>query len=113
MKIFLDDARDLAAMGYGGMKFTICRKAKEAIALIVDNPNKIKFISFDHDLGGRLNGYDVAKMVEGMAAMGKITKPINYRVHSANPVGAQRIEAAMQKAFEYWDAKNNELAYLD
>lgn len=44
------------------------------------------FISFDHDLGGSLTGYDVAKyIVENKCNV------TGFAVHSMNPVGAQNI----------------------
>ena len=44
------------------------------------------FISFDHDLGGSLTGYDVAKyIVENKCNL------TGFTVHSMNPVGAKKI----------------------
>lgn len=54
-------------------------------------------ISFDHDLGTELTGYDVAKLVERLVAEGKIAMP-SWQVHSANPVGRSNIEGAMRSA---------------
>lgn len=52
MKIYLDDVRDCPD-GY-----ILCRTAEEAIEYI--KTGKVKFISFDHDLGEvPLSGYDI------------------------------------------------------
>ena len=62
MMLFLDDQRECP----GGL--TLCRTAEEAI-LLIDTGN-VSHISFDHDLGGRLNGYDVALHIENRVAEG-------------------------------------------
>lgn len=74
--------------------------AAEAIAAI--NTGEITFISFDHDLGQGPTGYDVAKYIEAGAHDGTI-KPIKFKVHSANPVGAEKIQAAMESAWRAWE----------
>lgn len=74
--------------------------AEEAIAAIATG--EVTFISFDHDLGRKLTGYDVAKYIEDGAHNGTI-KPIRYKVHSANPVGAEKIQAAMESAWRAWE----------
>ena len=87
--VFLDDLRDPPPGA------TLCRTAQEAIRLI--ESGVVTRISFDHDLGTELTGYDVAKLVERLVAEGKIMLP-RWHVHSANPVGRCNIEAAMRSA---------------
>ena len=70
--------------------FRHCRNYKEAIASInyfSTCEGGIDFISFDHDLGGKKSGYDIAKyLVENHI-------PVQcYAVHSSNPVGRFNIE---------------------
>ena len=64
----------------------------------------VSFISFDHDLGQEETGYDLARWIEERAFVEGIQPP-DYRVHSANPVGAKNIDQAMQNAFKYWNRK--------
>ena len=49
------------------------------------------FISFDHDLGEDLSGYDCAKYLVEYCLTHKLPLP-NYQVHSQNPVGKENIE---------------------
>jgi len=77
----------------------IAQTYDEAIKLI--DTGKIKFISFDHDLGEGKTGYDVAKYIEEGAYNGTISR-IYYKVHSANPVGSQNIKQAMDNAWRIW-----------
>ena len=90
--IFLDDLREPPPGA------TLCRTAKEAMRLI--ESGVVTRISFDHDLGTELTGYDVAKLVERLVAEGKIALP-HWHVHSANPVGRSNIEAAMRSAARF------------
>lgn len=90
MKIYLDDIMDCP----NGM--TVCRTAQEAIDLI--KTNKVSFISFDHDLGTKMTGYDGAKFIEEAFVNKEIENLPKWEIHSANPVGAKRIQAAMMSA---------------
>ena len=69
--------------------FRHCRNYKSAIASInyfSTCEGGIDFISFDHDLGEKKSGYDIAKyIVEEHIPIGA------FAVHSANPVGAKNI----------------------
>ncbi len=80
----------------------MCTTAMQAIALIA--MGDVTFISFDHDLGEGPTGYDVAKFIEEGAHVGML-KPISYKIHSANPVGAANITLAMNSAWRYWREK--------
>ncbi len=92
MFLFLDDVRP-APPGS-----VLCRTAADAIALI--DSGVVQMISFDHDLGGRLTGYDVAKRIELLVSEGRIRCP-DWAIHSANPVGRGNIEAAMLAAMRF------------
>ncbi len=91
IQVFLDDVREPPSGFYG----VICRSARSAIHVL--STGLVSFISFDHDLGTELTGYDVAAYIEESVFVGSITCP-QYAVHSANPVGAERIKSAMMSA---------------
>ena len=95
MKLWLDDIRDAPD---GGWK--VARTCQEAISLL--EGGEVGAISFDHDLGLEESGYDVALWIEKGAAEGWL-KRLEWRVHSANPVGFRRIESAMRSAERFWN----------
>lgn len=72
-----------------------CRTAEEAIELI--DEGNVELISFDHDLGTRMTGYDVAKHIEKLCADHEIDW-IDYYLHTGNIVGAGNIDKAMKNA---------------
>lgn len=91
MFIFVDDIRTTT-----NKKWINARTPDEAIKLIdtaVENKEEIH-ISFDHDLGGELTSRSI---VNYMLYNG-IT-PTTANVHSANPVGAQWLETALNRDF--------------
>jgi len=91
MRIWLDDLRP-APDGFGQVQ-----TAEECIALL--DTGTVTALSFDHDLGTELTGYDVAKWIERNAIR---LRPILWDVHSMNPVGRANIVAAMQQAERFW-----------
>ena len=102
MNIWLDDIRSAPE----NTKWDAhCFNARAAILLI--KTGKVKYISFDHDLGPGPTGYDVALEIEELAAKKKIP-PISYYIHSANPVGAQNIRRAMERAIAFWKEDGQE-----
>ncbi len=89
MRIFLDDVREpVPALG----EVIVVRDARTAMDLV--KTGLVSWISFDHDLGTELTGYDVAMLIEELVFMGDIPCP-EWQVHSANPVGRERIKMAM------------------
>ena len=92
MRIFLDDVRNPLPM-HG--EVVVVRDAPTAIALV--KTGLVTWISFDHDLGTDLTGYDVAKLIEELVYLGEIRCP-QWQVHSANPVGVRNIKSAMRSA---------------
>ena len=70
--------------------FRHCRNYKSAIASInyfSTCEGGIDFISFDHDLGEKKSGYDIAKYIV------ENNIPIKaFSCHSMNPVGKKNIE---------------------
>lgn len=98
IKIWLDDIRPMPK------DFDIwCHDALEIKLYLNDD---IDFVSFDHDLGVGLTGYDVAKLIESMAYYGTI-KPFKWAIHSANPVGRKNIEQAMKSAERFFKENLN------
>ncbi len=99
MKIWLDDTREMPK-GFD----VWCKTADEAWKIIVkDSPDN--FISFDHDLGGKYTGYDVAKLIEAGAFQGWLINPVKWEIHSQNPVGRENIKMAMNAADKFWNAE--------
>lgn len=98
MKLWLDDQlRDESTpdrwtpSGYVGVQ-----TAREAIRWL--KTGGVTFIDFDHDLGERqATGYIVAKFIEKHSYLGTLDPP-EWRIHSANPVGAANIQRAMERA---------------
>jgi hypothetical protein len=114
VKLWLDDLRP-APPGW-----TWAKSSARAIALL--ESGEVTEASLDHDLGmdgatetaggvlmpaGAMNhsgcGYDVAAWIEQAAHEGRLG-PLSARCHSANPVGRQRIEAALASARRAWGA---------
>ena len=100
MRIWLDDER-LPPSG----TWTWAKTYEEAISLLKNE--RVEEISFDNDLGEKMEGYDVAKWIEEMAANGAIDE-IAWKVHSGNIVGRKNIEAAMRKADSFWQNEQDE-----
>ena len=96
IKIWLDDVRPMP----NGFTHH-CKTAQEAIDLL--KTNNVIHISFDHDLGDvdELSGYTVACYIE-FAAYEKRIHPLTWEIHSANPIGRQRIQYSMQHADSFW-----------
>lgn len=104
MRIYLDDVREPPKFNSWGDPIfwdKVCRRADEVIELV--KSGVVTFISFDHDLGTEKTGYTVAKAIEELA-FNKQIPPIDYAVHSANPIGAMSIDVAMKKAWHYWES---------
>lgn len=86
---FLDDVRECELSD-----FVVVRTGEELISLITSGV--VDFISFDHDLGVGISGYDVACFIERRAALGYVVP--GWCIHSANIVGRRNIEMAMANA---------------
>lgn len=91
--LYLDDER----MPKTDTKFFIVRNYKDFVYTIQKNGIP-QYISFDHDLGDKFDGYDCANWLYTACMLSKTKLPdnFNYNVHSANPVGAKRIVACME-----------------
>jgi Cyclic-phosphate processing Receiver domain len=88
MKVFLDDERTAPA------GWVQVRWPEEAITLLAQG--NVAELSLDHDLGDDTHGtgYDVLLWIEERVACAGFVPPA-MRVHSANPAGRARMEAAI------------------
>jgi hypothetical protein len=95
VRVWLDDERT-APDGWVHVK-----TAAEAIALLEEGG--VVELSLDHDLGDDAagTGYDVATWLEEAAHGGRVAA-VRWRVHSANPVGRERMERALSNADRFW-----------
>lgn len=103
MNIWLDDIRDPKIHDPKGTWIWV-KTADEAINAL--RTGNVKLISLDHDLGTDPDtGYTVAVWIEEQAWEGNLPE-LDWRVHSANPVGAKKIEAALFCADKAWQWYN-------
>lgn len=107
IKIWLDDLLDdpesperHVPAGFVGVK-----TAWEAIELL--KKGNVEEISLDHDLGNDEKfgtGYDVAKFIEQSAFEGSL-RPLEIKIHSANPVGRKNMGVSIDNAYRFWRLK--------
>lgn len=102
MRLWLDDLRP-APPGWVWIK-----TVSAALALL--RRGLVAEVSLDHDLGedGGGTGYDVAAWIEEEAFHGRLRR-VRWAVHSANPVGKERMEQALLAAEVFWDDAPDEL----
>lgn len=97
--LFLDDERipeDVKWIEYPDIQWTVCRTFDEA-KYYVEKYGIPSIVSFDNDLGGKLEGYDFAKwMVEYDIENRQIEPSFTFYVHSMNPVAASNIMCYMR-----------------
>jgi hypothetical protein len=96
LRVYLDDLRPLPH------EFDVNPKtSEEAIHWL--QICRIAQLSLDHDLGETAcgTGYDVALWIEQAAHDGEL-EPLAWKVHSANPVGREKIHLAMKSAEKFW-----------
>jgi len=87
MNLYLDDVRDCPE------GWVPVRNALDALQMLKEQV--VEEMSFDHDLGGTLTGYDVLLWIERKVFEGKYNPPKMY-VHTANPVGHKKMMAAIK-----------------
>jgi len=90
IRVWLDDVREAPA------GWTRAFTAREAIALL--EAGGVVEISLDHDLGDDVlcgTGYTVAVWMEEAVAMRGFAPP-TIRIHSANVVGRERMQRAIE-----------------
>ena len=95
MKLFIDDLRE----PYDG-SWIVCRTGESAVSLLEEFHFAV--ISFDNDLGERddgermMEGYDVLCWLEMGWRTENRPKPSEIRVHTANSVARDKMEAALR-----------------
>ncbi len=89
LKVWLDDVRP-APEGW-----VAARWPEEVIALL--RTGEVIALSLDHDLGDDAHGtgYDVVLWIEEAVAVSGFVPPATMRVHSANSVARDRMEAGL------------------
>lgn len=91
-KLFIDDERWPID---DGTKWVIARSSADAIAA-VEGLGVPDYISYDHDLGGDDTSIKFIWWMIDAYIDGKITTfPVNYYVHSQNPIGAENIRSLL------------------
>jgi len=96
MRVWLDDIR-LMPEGYD----VHAKTAEQIINLL--KTGEVTKISLDHDLGEYGGtGYEVAKYIEKAAYYKEIPK-LEWRIHSANPVGIIDMMLALKNADRFWE----------
>ena len=96
MQIWLDDMRPIPD---DGGDWIHVENAKDFKFYVENFQHNITKISFDHDLGlTEPTGYDLATWLEEKMALGKIKflHDVEFTVHSANPIGAARIDQTIE-----------------
>lgn len=95
-KLFIDDER----YPVNESEWVIARSSEEA-KYIVSTKGIPQFISYDHDLGGDDTSMHFIRWLIERYLDGDIkTFPVNYTVHSQNPVGARNIKALLDGFIE-------------
>lgn len=98
MKLWVDDERPMP------IDYDVHVRSSY-VAIEVLKLGIVTHISLDHDLGVGGTGYGVACWIEKAAYFGKLNE-ITWSVHSSNPPGILRIEQALQKADQFWRARD-------
>ena len=88
-RVYLDDLREPK-----GQYDIILRSYDAFVEYVKSVGEKIgdHYISFDHDLGEEMSGYDCAKFLINWCLDNEYDVP-DYNIHSANPVGTENIES--------------------
>lgn len=97
-RMFLDDERDPPNDG----PWVVVRDFRTAVD-VFNTHGCPTHISFDHDLGSELTGFDVAKELIDLDMDTTITIPENftYYVHSQNPVGRDNITGLLDSYLKF------------
>ncbi len=118
--LFLDDEREMSDVTwapwqirekYRNEEWVIARSYGDAMVEVL-NRGFPKFVSFDHDLGQKYSGFDLAKqLVENDIISGdresrqayKFSTDFDYYVHSQNPIGKKNIEGLLDNYMKHKD----------
>lgn len=91
--LFIDDERNPTDPAH----WVVCRSTAEAITQVEQRGQFPQEIAFDHDLGGDDTSMQFIRWMIDAYYDGQypLTTPINYTVHSQNPIGAANIRGIM------------------
>jgi len=101
MKLWLDDIRD--PLEYGAIGFIWVKTVEDAITML--KTGEVSFASLDHDLSilatlgnfeKEQTGYELVCWMEE----NNVWPVDGVRVHSMNPIGRQRMEKVIRRAYE-------------
>jgi hypothetical protein len=97
MKIYLDDVRALP-FDWDVREWTVVRSGEDCLALLKTHIDDIEEISFDHDLGSGISGYDVLNWLEEyVMTVGRPAKLSQLTIHSRNPVGIEKMAIVVRR----------------
>lgn len=102
IKLWLDDVRNPSRY-HPNEDWLWVKTAAEAIEVL--GSKDVSKVSLDHDLGEEPrfgNGYEVAVWIETQAFHGRL-KPLDWEIHSQNPVGVIKMKEALDRADHYWN----------
>lgn len=103
MKIYLDDERETPK---GWRRVYTAEECISAIEEVLSSGLDIDILSLDHDLGQhmdgtlRSNGETVIKWMEQTFRFHDKIPPFETRIHSANPVARERMQAALNRLYK-------------
>ena len=98
--LWLDDERDMPK------NFNLHVRSSSLAIEVLQSGLTVVEVSLDHDLGDWGSGYDVAKWIEGEAYFGNMPR-LSWHIHSANPVGCERMAMALRNADKYWKERED------
>lgn len=104
MKLWLDDVRSPPDDTWTWVKkASLCCKELERLR------GQVTFLSLDHDLASVATGYDVVVWLEQRAFQGELDIiPASISIHSANPVGRNRMNAGLASLRKTMTGKRKE-----
>ncbi len=103
-KVWLDDERDpllWAPKSHGKVGWIWVKTVQEAVKLL--ETGLVTHVSLDHDLGTLHTGYDLACWIERKAHAGELPR-LNWRLHTSNPAGEEKMRQALLAADKSWTA---------
>lgn len=99
MKLWVDDIREPP-----GEEWLWAKNYEEAVATLIYG--NVHTLSLDHDLGEDKTGYDIVCLIERQIGKGGWWRPVpEILVHSANPVGRDNINRAIDSIQRLLDEK--------
>ena len=104
LRIYLDDERKTPE----NENWVRCYHVWEVITLL-EKREPIEVMSLDHDLGsGEPTGYEVIQWLEQKVATDPtFVPPEHIIVHSANPVGKERMKAGIYQIYKMVNERNS------